>query len=140
MKFWDASAIVPLLFQEERTIRSQKWFSSEHEMIVWHYTMLECWSAAQRKYREKRIVMSDLPVISDRLQDMQNDWIEVGPDPGIRDRAVRLLAVHPLRAADALQLAAALVAFDERPSGNYFLTHDSNLGSAARREGFLVPE
>jgi len=53
-------------------------------------------------------------------------------------RARRLLAAHPLRAADALQLAAALVACDERPDVLALVTLDDHLAEAARREGFVV--
>jgi hypothetical protein len=53
-------------------------------------------------------------------------------------RARRLLAAHPLRAADALQLAAALVACDERSDMLAFVTLDDRLAKAARRGGFVV--
>jgi hypothetical protein len=53
-------------------------------------------------------------------------------------RARRLLAVHPLRAADALHLAAALIACDERSDVLPFVTLDDRLAEAARREGFDV--
>ena len=56
----------------------------------------------------------------------------------VRSRALRLLRVHSLRAADAFPLAAALVAFAERTTGRHFLTGDSRLGAAALAEGFTV--
>jgi predicted nucleic acid-binding protein len=43
-----------------------------------------------------------------------------------------------LRAADALHLAAALVACEERPHLLPFVTLDGRLEDAARREGFTV--
>jgi hypothetical protein len=59
----------------------------------------------------------------------------------IRDRALRILAVHPLRSADALQLAAALVYCSEQPREEPFVCLDDRLRQAARTEGFiLVPE
>jgi hypothetical protein len=54
----------------------------------------------------------------------------------VRERAERLLRVHPLRAADALQLAAALLVFGDKPRGRSFVTLDDALLQAARREGF----
>ena len=54
----------------------------------------------------------------------------------VRNRAIRLLRVHPLRAADAFQLAAALVAFRAQPQDAIFLTGDERLRLAAEREGF----
>ncbi len=54
------------------------------------------------------------------------------------ERAIRLLDLHDLRAADALQLAAALVASGERPQSLPFTTLDQRLGLAAQAEGFPV--
>jgi len=53
----------------------------------------------------------------------------------VRSRALRLLEVHPLRAADACQLAAALVATQEDPVN---LTFDKRLAEVAQKEGFTV--
>jgi predicted nucleic acid-binding protein len=49
---------------------------------------------------------------------------------------VRFLRVHPLRAADALQLAAAFTAAERRPSSLAFVCMDEKLLAAAKREGF----
>jgi hypothetical protein len=54
------------------------------------------------------------------------------------DVALRLLRNHPLRAADALQLAAALIASEETPQTLEFICLDDRLALAARREGFTV--
>ena len=56
----------------------------------------------------------------------------------VRSRAVALLARHPLRAADALQLASALVLAEGDPSSLEFVCLDNNLADAAEREGFTV--
>jgi hypothetical protein len=56
----------------------------------------------------------------------------------VKSIAIRLLRVHALRAADALQLAAALVWADGVPSGSVLHTHDRRLATAAEREGFEV--
>jgi hypothetical protein len=56
----------------------------------------------------------------------------------LRRLAQRLVRVHPLRAADAFQLAAALVAAEPDPSGVEFVCLDPRLANAASREGFRV--
>jgi predicted nucleic acid-binding protein len=56
----------------------------------------------------------------------------------VREAAVRFLRVHPLRAADALQLAAAFVAAERRPSSLEVVTLDDRLAVAARKEGFAL--
>ena len=62
----------------------------------------------------------------------------VSPSDELRRRAARLLAVHPLRAADALQLAAALLWCEEQPHAEGFVSLDAKLRDAAHKEGFSV--
>jgi hypothetical protein len=57
----------------------------------------------------------------------------------VKALARRLLRVHTLRAADALQLGAALVWASGQPQGKTLHTLDERLALAARREGFVVP-
>ena len=73
-----------------------------------------------------------------RLTGIVEDADIVAPTLALRERAGRLLASHPLRAADALQLAAALVWCDERPAEEGFVCLDRRLRDSARREGFAV--
>jgi predicted nucleic acid-binding protein len=65
-------------------------------------------------------------------------WIEIDDLRAVRRRAQRLLETHELRAADSLQLAAALVLVSDRPERFPFLTLDERLAEAADREGFDV--
>jgi hypothetical protein len=51
---------------------------------------------------------------------------------------MRFLRVHPLRVADALQLAAAFVAAERRPPSLQIVTLDERLADAARKEGFAL--
>ncbi len=71
------------------------------------------------------------------LDSLTGVWTEVLPSDEVRARARRLLRVHALRAADALQLAAALV-WAGSPAGHGFVTYHERLGLAARLEGFTV--
>jgi hypothetical protein len=48
-----------------------------------------------------------------------------------------LLRVHPLRAAGALQLAAAYLVAERRPSTLEIVTLDDRLRHAGRKEGFV---
>jgi predicted nucleic acid-binding protein len=66
------------------------------------------------------------------------EWSEVVALEPVRRQAERLVSVHPLRAADALQLGAALVATDLDPGGLEFVTLDERLATAALKEGFTV--
>jgi uncharacterized protein len=73
-----------------------------------------------------------------RLAGLASSWSEIPPGERVRDNAVRLVRVHDLRAGDALQLAAALVAAEERPATLELVTLDDRLALAARREGFRI--
>jgi hypothetical protein len=72
------------------------------------------------------------------LGQLAETWYEVQPGSLLRDQAVRLLRIHPLRAAEALQLAAGLDWGGPTPSGG-FVSFDDRLKEAARREGFATP-
>lgn len=137
MKFWDASAIVPLIMAEPTTRTVQALAAKDPAMLVWSATEVECASAIARLEREGALDESAVTQAFDRLKDLACGWHEVDPSDAIREAAVRFLRVHPLRAADALQLAAAFIAAERRPSSLEFITLDDRLAVAARKEGFV---
>ena len=73
-----------------------------------------------------------------RLALLSPTWAEVSDLPSVRERALELLETHPLTARDALQLAAALLAAEDRPRDLPFVTLNTELAQAARMEGFPV--
>jgi hypothetical protein len=73
-----------------------------------------------------------------RLCALERLWMVVSPSQVILSRAERLLKIHPLRAADSLPLAAALLATREEPDNSTFHTGDARLALAAGKEGFHV--
>lgn len=108
------------------------------DMVVWWATEVECESAVARIQREGIVSPQEAEVARQRLEDLGDLWQEVEPGERQRRTARRLLRTHALRAADALQLSAALVAAEGEPAGLEFLTLDDRLADAARREGFRV--
>ncbi len=76
----------------------------------------------------------------DRLRHLADGWHEIEPSEIVRENAIRFHRVHPLRAADALQLAAAFLAAERRPSSLEIVTLDERLADAARKEGFELVE
>src|SRR5437762_3384111 len=100
--------------------------------------LAELVSAIRRRERDGDLDTADVAAALARLEARAGRWTEVNAIDPVRDRAERLLAVHALRAADALQLAAALALFDDRPRGRSFLTRNAELAAAAGREGFSV--
>ncbi len=140
MKFWDASAIVPLLVAQESTAAMQALARADEGMLVWWASQVECASAIARLERDGALDEVSSAQAFERLQLAVNGWHEVEAGDAVREAAVRFLRVHPLRAADALQLAAAFIAADRRPPSLEIVTLDERLASAARKEGFLLSE
>ena len=138
MKFWDTSAIVPLLTAEPASPGARAAYRSDPEILVWWATEVECVSAITRLERGGGLENRGVRAALDRLDALSRSWADIQPGPRVREIAVRLLRVHPLRAGDALQLAAATAAAEERPSSLVFVTLDDRLAAAAEREGFPV--
>ena len=87
MKFWDSTAIIPLRLKGKTSQAMKGLIKDDEDIVVWWGTRIECLSA---------------------LSVLASTWSEVQHTETIRLRAERLLSIHPLRAADALQLALAL--------------------------------
>ena len=113
MKYWDSSALVSLFVDEQETPSRRALLSEDHQVVTWWGTSVECASALHRLHRQGQLDPAALAQAGKRLETLTTAWIEIEPSDQLRRRAVRLLRVHPLRAADSLQLAAALVAVDE---------------------------
>lgn len=140
MRFWDASAIVPLLMAEPATRSLQTLATEDSAIVVWWATEVECASAIARLERDGALDQPAALEAFDRLKQLAAGWHEVDPSDGVREAAVRFLRVHPLRGADALQLAAAFAAAEGRPSSLEVITLDGRLAAAARKEGFALIE
>lgn len=139
MRFWDASAVVPLLVEEPHSevMRAE---SAEHpELVVWWGTVVECASAIGRRERTGALEHSGATEALATLDRLSREWREVSPTSALRDDARRLVRIHDVRAADAFQLAAARIAADGDPSALPFVSLDERLSLAASREGFPVP-
>jgi len=106
-------------------------------MFVWWATEIECVSAIARHERSGNDP-EDIGRYIERLDALASGWDEVDPSDTVRRTARRLLRTHDLRAGDALQVAAALQASEGFPSILDFVSQDTRLNEAARREGFAV--
>lgn len=138
MRFWDASAVVPLLVAESSTADLQALLAKDGVMLVWWATPVECASALARLERESALEETSATAAFDRLRQLTGSWHEVDAGDAVRDTAIRFLRVHPLRAADAMQLAAAFIAANRQPATLDLVTLDERVAAAARKEGFNV--
>ena len=107
-------------------------------MAVWWGAPVEIFSAIARKERAGQLTAIKVSKAFEALEALSEGWQEILPTTHLRMTAQRLLRVHPLRAADALQLAAAITAFEGQPAFGDFVCLDERLADAARREGLRV--
>jgi predicted nucleic acid-binding protein len=138
VRFWDTSAVVPLLVTESATPTVRRLLDEDPGMVVWWATRTECVSALARRRREGPISSPGEQRARRVLRTLGESWAEVLPSETLRGRAERLLGVHMLRSADAFQLASALVWSRGETSERVFVSLDERLRDACRREGFLV--
>ncbi len=136
MRYWDSSAVVPLLVSEQSSPAMLEAVEADPQLVVWWASEVECISAITRREREGALDASDVAAATDRLDALAAAWRQVEPIALVRQTAIRLLRTHPLRAADALQLAAAIMAAGGSPGTLPFVTLDERLALAAQREGF----
>lgn len=138
MKFWDSSALVPLLIHESGTKRSYELIEQDSGCVVWWASPLECASAIARLERSHELSLEEAESSFAMLKTLQSSWHEIHPNERIRERAQRLLRLHPLRTSDSLQLAAASLAQDQIGSALEFICFDQRLLTAARKEGMVA--
>ena len=136
--YWDSSAIVPLIVAEARTARVRAWLKEDPGIITWAWTRVEVSGAIERRFRAGSITRAQRTQALDRLGIIAGIWDEVSDILVVRARAIPLLARHPLRAADAGQLGAALAVSDSPESRMPFVCLDEALAAAAEREGLRV--
>lgn len=138
MKFWDASAMIPLCLEEPRTPRVRDLIQEDPGLVAWWASPVECFSAFARLRREGVLTQPEEEQARHVLASLADVWAEIEPSRQVRENAARVLLLHPLRASDSLQLAAALVWAHGQPAGHHFVSLDHRLREAAHLEGFQV--
>ena len=137
MRFWDTSALVPLIIEEPNSLRARELIEQDEHMAVWWSAPVECASAFARLRREGVFTVSEEIDALRTLDQLRTQWFEVSPTEEVRSQARRLLRTHRLRAGDAMQLAAAAIWMVQLDSYE-FVSFDTLLRGAAHLEGLLV--
>lgn len=139
MNFWDSSAIVALLVGQPGSEEAGALRERDASMVVWWGTRIECAAAISRLVREKALNAAEAGRVQAQLASLSTAWGEVEPSTMVREQALELVSRHSLKAADALQLAAATVALGAIDSvGTAFVCLDRQLRAAARAEGMSI--
>lgn len=138
MNYWDTSALVPLFINQSHSPVAREILGDDPETVLGWTTKVEYESALQRSRREGVLDEVEVATARESFSLLRESAVEVQPSEELRSLAVHLLAEHPLRAADALQLASALIWTGEYPSASGVVSFDSRLCKAAEREGFTI--
>jgi len=138
VRFWDTSALIPLIVAEQATPRAERWLREDPDVIVWTLTRVELLSALARCRREEPTAGRRLLAARREILSAWQHWSEITAVEIVRRHAERIVETHPVSAADALQIGAALVAAEDDPVTLEFVTLDQQQAVAAEREGFRV--
>jgi predicted nucleic acid-binding protein len=135
LAFWDASALVPLCVGQSTTPRAIALYK-RYEAVIWWATPVEIASALARLVRMKQLDSGGWAKARQLAAALADAWFVIQPSDVLRAKARQLVDRYDLRAADALQLAAALEWCQDNPQGRVFLTADQKLREAAVLTGF----
>ena len=138
MRYWDASALVPLVVAEPHSGTVRTWLSEDDRIVTWAWTRTEIVGAIERRVREGSLSRLQRREVLRRFDAFAESWDEVTDVLAVRARASALLARHPLRAADAGQLGAALLIQEQLAGVLTFVCLDHRLSSAAELESLRV--
>ena len=138
MRYWDASALVPLIIAEAESGWARDRLAEDDGIITWAWTRTEIVSAIERRTRDGAFARLERRNLLRVFVGFANKWDEVTDVLAVRARANLLLARHSLRAADAGQLAAAMLVQEQLSSPLTFVCLDRRLSVAAELEGLDV--
>ena len=120
MKFWDSSALIPLLVEEEVTIPLRDLYLGEPGTITWWCTPVECASAVSRLEREGRLSPQAATDTLERLDALSRHWHRIEPvdavlePPGASSESILFVLRIP---SNSRQLSLHLRG-DPRPSSS----------------------
>ena len=138
MRYWDASALVPLIVAERDSDLVRGWLSEDDHIVTWVWTRTEITGAIERRTREELLSRLQRREVLERLGVLAGSWDEVTDVLAVRSRANALLARHALRAADAGQLGASLLVQEQLAGPLTFACRDQRLSSSADLEGLRI--
>lgn len=138
MRFWDSSALVPLLIREPSSEQVRRLLAEDHDIVASIITPIEIQSALWRRRHHNEMAADQHIIAEEAFARLSESWSEIDDIVEVRQLAMDLITRHVLRAADALQLGTAIIASSGVPGSLPFVTHDTDLAAAARAEGFTV--
>ena len=83
MKFWDSSAIIPLLVREAASDRVRRIVSEDSDMLVWWGTPVECTSAVARRERDAHLDSETAALALERLRALAPSCSSIASPQGV---------------------------------------------------------
>jgi len=130
---------VPLIVKQPSSPAVQQWMAQDPEIVIWTLTPVEIVSALRRLVRSGQLGEREAGRAESLLVELAKRCHLIVDVESVKAIACRVLRVHSLRAADALQLGAALAWAGSNTQGSVLYTFDQQLAVAAGREGFESP-
>ena len=93
MRFWDSSALVPLLVMEDVTFRLGDLYLEEDGILAWWGAEIECVSAIARLEREDSLSPREATLALQRLDDLARSWHLVEPVESLRHSPASLALI-----------------------------------------------
>lgn len=137
LAFWDSSSLVPLCVQQQPSGKVNK-LAAKYGFVVWWSTQIEMHAALARLLRTGEVTHGEYLGALKSMEMLRRGWRELQPTENLRTRAESLVGRFPLKAANALQLAAAMSWCLDNPRGRKFISGDKQLLHAAGQLGFDV--
>lgn len=138
MNFWDTSALLPIFVPEATSSVMHQLYGKLEQKTVWTLTSVEAITAISRLERSHQLSPHEYETTREKLMALFQTCYLIDDIEGVKERAYKIVNFHPLKSADAIQLAAALVACLDNPWGHYFVTLDQQLADSALKEGFRI--
>lgn len=137
MRFWDSSALVPLVLIETRSADMERLLLQDGDIVSADIAPIEVTSALWRRKHRNELTVAEIHDAERLFANISRSWRPIGQSDEVVDRSLHLLSRHHLRTLDAIQLATALV-FAGNDRSLPIVTLDHRLSAAARAEGFAV--
>jgi predicted nucleic acid-binding protein len=133
--YFDTSSLIKFIIREIGSEETRNIWSLSNEKVSSHLTRTEMHSALMRKVREGNVLASAVPAHLGALDRLFADVILIDITSDVIDASCELVKEFPLKSADAIHLATALMV-----RADLFSSSDKKLCAAASESGIAVTD
>lgn len=133
--YFDTSSLLKFIIREIGSEETRNIWSLSNEKVCSHLTRTEMHSALMRKVREGNVLASAVPAHLGALDRLFADVILIDITSDVIDASCELVKEFPLKSADAIHLATALMVH-----ADLFSSSDKKLCAAASESGIAVTD